>query len=70
MFSYVKNNEMDKLTRIQKAHMIRQTLAAIAYMHEKNVTHRDIKLENIMMEDSKNKLSQIKIIDFGTATKF
>jgi len=32
-------------------------------MHEKNVCHRDIKLENILLDEELN----IKIIDFGFA---
>jgi serine/threonine protein kinase len=31
-------------------------------MHQKNVTHRDIKLENLLLEDN---TKNIKIIDFG-----
>ena len=32
------------------------------YLHSRNVTHRDIKLENIIIETKKN---SIKLIDFG-----
>ena len=39
-------------------------------MHKKGVVHRDIKPENIMIENSKSSLSNIKIIDFGTASQF
>lgn len=31
-------------------------------MHKKNISHRDIKLENLLMSDVTN---DIKIIDFG-----
>ena len=34
-------------------------------MHSKNVVHRDLKLENILIDES----NKIKIIDFGFATK-
>lgn len=33
----------------------------MAYLHSKNVTHRDIKLENIIIDKS----GKIKLIDFG-----
>ena len=32
--------------------VLQQILQAVAYMHTRNVCHRDIKLENIMFEDS------------------
>ena len=34
---------------------------AVAYLHEKNVVHRDLKLDNILIDDHK----RIKLIDFG-----
>ena len=41
-------------------------LIAIKYMHDQQIAHRDIKLENIIC--SKDDLKDIKIIDFGFAT--
>eukprot|EP00591_Stephanopyxis_turris_P004121 CAMPEP_0195512890 /NCGR_PEP_ID=MMETSP0794_2-20130614/4684_1 /TAXON_ID=515487 /ORGANISM="Stephanopyxis turris, Strain CCMP 815" /LENGTH=624 /DNA_ID=CAMNT_0040640771 /DNA_START=74 /DNA_END=1948 /DNA_ORIENTATION=+ len=64
-------------TRIRKVNMtetdsvlvVEQILRAIAYMHKRNVCHRDIKLENIMYsDDSPDAL--VKLIDFGLSNKF
>jgi serine/threonine protein kinase len=38
----------------------------IAYMHEQNVAHRDLKLENLLLMSSDNDMD-IKIADFGFA---
>ena len=43
-----------------------QIIHAIAFMHSINIVHRDLKLDNILIDDNSNDL--IKIIDFGFAT--
>jgi len=38
---------------------------AISYMHMQRITHRDLKLENLVLA-RKNDLSSVTIVDFGT----
>ena len=38
-------------------------ILAIGYLHEKGIAHRDLKLENVLVDSS----GYIKIIDYGLA---
>ena len=39
----------------------------LSHLHSRGVVHRDIKLENILLTDSKHDMSKVKIIDMGFA---
>ena len=72
LFSYIKN----KYSERQLAVLFYQVFSGLWYLHENKIIHRDIKLENIMI-DGKEKdkttgeeLFWAKIIDFGTAKLF
>lgn len=41
-----------------------QTCKAVSHMHQNSITHRDLKIENILLSGDNN----IKLCDFGSAT--
>ena len=47
--------------------IMRQILDAINYMHKNGVAHRDMKPENIIVENAKDGEFRLKIVDFGLA---
>ena len=65
---YVKGGQLDRLfkkelTERQVSEVVKNILEAVNYVHERDYIHRDLKPQNILMQD-KNGL-EIKIVDFG-----
>ncbi|RZJ75133.1 MAG: hypothetical protein EOO45_06545, partial [Flavobacterium sp.] len=60
--SYVKAKR--RLTEDESKRIFFQILTAIEYLHSLGVSHRDIKLENVLFANEKD----IKLIDFGFST--
>ena len=64
LFSFVKKRR--KLSEKTSKFLFRQIIQGIKYIHSKNIVHRDIKLENILIDLNNN----IKICDFGISKIF
>eukprot|EP00826_Nyctotherus_ovalis_P015686 TRINITY_DN14481_c0_g1_i1.p1 TRINITY_DN14481_c0_g1~~TRINITY_DN14481_c0_g1_i1.p1 ORF type:complete len:212 (+),score=42.90 TRINITY_DN14481_c0_g1_i1:83-637(+) len=61
LLKYIKSQPEKRLDESESAHILSQILSALKYCHSHNIVHRDIKLENVILDDSLN----VKLIDFG-----
>ena len=59
LLSYVRKRR--KLAETVAKYFFKQIIEGIGYIHSKNILHRDIKLDNILLDDK----GHIKIADFG-----
>jgi serine/threonine protein kinase len=59
LLSFVRKRR--KLNEVLAKYLFKQIIEGIGYIHSKNILHRDIKLENILLDDK----GHIKIADFG-----
>ena len=64
LFDYIE--ERGSYTEKDAAHVIRQVLSAVGYMHSQGIVHRDLKTENLLYH-SKDKDSKIMLCDFGVS---
>jgi len=65
LLKYLKSKPNRQMQESEVKSLWKQVILAIDYLHSKNITHRDVKLENILLtEDCKT----IKLIDFGFST--
>jgi len=75
LFDYLVSRPNSTISEAGVSFLLRQCIAAVAHMHDHGVIHRDIKLENILLEstpkdDEKYQDIRLKIIDFGLAKSF
>lgn len=57
--------ETHSLTELETRGYIRQTVEGLAYLHDQNIIHRDIKAANLLLDIH----NVVKLADFGVSTK-
>jgi len=73
-----KNNRNEGLSGTSEevaAVIVRRVVDAVSYLHEHNIVHRDLKLENLLFKtkpNTKNKqsLTDVRVIDFGLSRRY
>ncbi|XP_012285271.1 MAP/microtubule affinity-regulating kinase 3 [Orussus abietinus] len=63
LFSHIKRQPSGRLEEKTVKVYGRQLVAALDHMHSRGVVHRDLKMENIMLQDALKE--RIKVVDFG-----
>jgi MAP/microtubule affinity-regulating kinase len=61
LLDLLKSRENRRIDENESRKIFSQLVNAIAFCHSKNIIHRDIKLENIIVDSNFN----LKLIDFG-----
>lgn len=64
------NDNFNDLTKENKLAIFRQVAQAVDYCHGQGIMHRDIKMENILVNvDQNGQVTDLKLADFGFACK-
>jgi len=62
LFSFMEQRNFDPLPEYLARKIFSQLASAVHYCHQKGVAHRDLKLENVLIDPNTN---QVKLIDLG-----
>lgn len=70
LFHLLTTHPKHGVTEAYAAKTVSQMLSAVAFLHSRHICHRDLKLENWVLESGKDVWSPLKLIDFGLSTHF
>ena len=64
---YEKIKSKTIFTESESVQIFRQLVSVLSFLHTKQIAHRDVKPENIMLEERASQVS-LRLCDFGEAT--
>ncbi|GAP92065.1 putative ser thr protein kinase [Rosellinia necatrix] len=64
LYNYLLNNGPLRVEKVQKT--FSQLVGAVSYVHQQSCVHRDLKLENILLDKHEN----VKLVDFGFTREY
>ena len=64
LYNYLLNTGPMDVAKVQK--IFTQLVGAVSYVHNKSCVHRDLKLENILLDKNEN----VKLVDFGFTREY
>ncbi|KAL7462509.1 hypothetical protein ACHAXS_002892 [Conticribra weissflogii] len=70
LFHLLTTHPKHGVTEAYAAKTVAEMLSAVAFLHSRHICHRDLKLENWVLESGKDVWSPLKLIDFGLSTHF
>jgi len=70
LFHLLTTHPKHGVTESYAAKTVAEMLSAVSFLHSRHICHRDLKLENWVLESGKDVWSPLKLIDFGLSTHF
>ncbi|KAI1773906.1 kinase-like protein [Hypoxylon cercidicola] len=64
LYNYLLNNGPIPVEKVQR--IFTQLVGAVSYVHQQSCVHRDLKLENILLDKHEN----VKLVDFGFTREY
>ncbi|XP_075036046.1 serine/threonine-protein kinase 17B [Mixophyes fleayi] len=68
IFHLCSTDKNDKVSESQISRLLRQIIEGVSFLHQNNIVHLDLKLQNILLSRLEP-LGDIKIVDFGMSRK-
>ena len=68
LYSYLKLRKYRRVSEYEAKVIFKQIVEGVNYLHKQNISHRDLKPDNILIEDQTHQTSsdmKVKLIDFG-----
>lgn len=70
LFHLLTTHPKHGVTEAYAAKTVAEMLSAVSFLHSRHICHRDLKLENWVLESGKDVWSPLKLIDFGLSTHY